>query len=271
MFKFIYITTNLTNGKKYIGQHIAKTLNDNYLGSGKALKHAINKYGLENFKREIIHFADSQEELNELEKFYISKYDACSNPDFYNIHIGGSGGNTIFGYTQEQMQEFIEKMSGVVSGEKNPMYGKKHKPQAINNMRESRKEYFEQLSEEELEEFKVKMSKVTIGENNGMYNKKHSPQTKQKMSENRKGKTSGEKNGMFNKKGENAINGQKVFMCDPEWNVIREFITTLEALRFLGVKGHVSLYKACKQKTPYKGYYWKKEFSSKAHLENVVE
>jgi hypothetical protein len=268
---FIYITTNLINGKKYIGQHTTKTLDDGYLGSGKALKHAVNKYGVENFKKEIIHFATSQEELNKLEKFYIDKFDACFNPNFYNIHIGGSGGNTKLGFTQEQQQEFSEKMSKIVSGENNGMHGKKHIEEAIYVMSEARKEYFGQLSDTELEEFKMKMSKVTLGENNGMYGKTHSDQSKIKMSVNSKGKTSGMKNGMFNKKGENALNGQKVFMCDSDWNIIREFNTTLEALKFLGVKGHVSLYKACKQKTPYKGYYWKKEFSSKVKLESVVE
>lgn len=42
-YGFIYITTNLINGKKYIGQK--KGYNDTYLGSGKILKLAIKKYG----------------------------------------------------------------------------------------------------------------------------------------------------------------------------------------------------------------------------------
>lgn len=44
----IYITTNLINGKIYIGQSIHS--NKNYLGSGVKLKKAIDKYGTENFK-----------------------------------------------------------------------------------------------------------------------------------------------------------------------------------------------------------------------------
>ena len=47
----IYKTTNLVNGKIYIGQD--SNNNPNYLGSGKLLKYAISKYGIENFKLSI--------------------------------------------------------------------------------------------------------------------------------------------------------------------------------------------------------------------------
>lgn len=56
MYGFIYITTNHINGKKYIGQ---KNYDKNgrwkeYLGSGIILKQAIQKYGVDNFSKEII-------------------------------------------------------------------------------------------------------------------------------------------------------------------------------------------------------------------------
>ena len=48
----IYKTTNLVNGKIYIGKD--KNNNPSYLGSGKILKLAIKKYGKENFTKETI-------------------------------------------------------------------------------------------------------------------------------------------------------------------------------------------------------------------------
>lgn len=50
MYGYIYKTTNLINGKIYIGQmHITIFLGNKYLGSGKILKQAINKDGYNNF------------------------------------------------------------------------------------------------------------------------------------------------------------------------------------------------------------------------------
>jgi hypothetical protein len=42
---FIYKTTNLLNGKYYIGMHVTNQIDDGYLGSGKYLNNAIKKYG----------------------------------------------------------------------------------------------------------------------------------------------------------------------------------------------------------------------------------
>lgn len=86
----IYKTTNLINGKFYVGKD-AKN-NPNYLGSGKALKHAINKYGKENFKKEILEVCSSLTELDEREKFWINELNALN--EGYNMTEGGTGGDT---------------------------------------------------------------------------------------------------------------------------------------------------------------------------------
>ena len=65
---YIYLTTNLVNGKKYIGQHNG-SIKDDYLGSGVLLVKAIKKYGKENFKKEILEERDITE-LDEKEKYW---------------------------------------------------------------------------------------------------------------------------------------------------------------------------------------------------------
>lgn len=72
--------------------------------------------------------------------------------------------------------------------------------------------------------------------------------------------TRGSKNGMYNKKGNNAVNGQKVYMMDDNGVIIKEFNTVALALDYIGTKGHTQLNKACRNNIKYKGYFWSKTF-----------
>ena len=118
MYGFIYITTNHINGKRYIGQKNYDTYGHwkNYLGSGVVLKSAIKKYGISNFSKEIIEECKTVEELNEREKYWIEHYNAVKSDDFYNIALGGDGGNTITGYTDEQKEALSNKLSAMRKG-----------------------------------------------------------------------------------------------------------------------------------------------------------
>jgi hypothetical protein len=89
MYGYIYETTNLINGKKYIGKHVSKDFDEKYKGSGKALKRAIKKYGFENFNCKILKECYSEEELNDSEIFYIQACGADTSNDYYNISSGG--------------------------------------------------------------------------------------------------------------------------------------------------------------------------------------
>ena len=66
MYGFIYITTNHINGKKYIGQKKYDKYDywKTYLGSGILLSRAINKYGRENFSKEIIEECETRDAKN---------------------------------------------------------------------------------------------------------------------------------------------------------------------------------------------------------------
>ena len=69
----VYKTTCLVNGKIYIGQHQTYNPNDNYLGSGRDLKDDIQKFGRENFKREILFDFDTQKEMDDKEKELVTE------------------------------------------------------------------------------------------------------------------------------------------------------------------------------------------------------
>ena len=115
-YGFIYVTTNNVNGKKYIGQCSLQQKNktESYLGSGKALKAAISKYGRESFSREIIFVAFSAADLNWAEQTLIEEFNATKSAEWYNIAPGGraSLGFTGKKHSKERNEKLSEKMKG---------------------------------------------------------------------------------------------------------------------------------------------------------------
>jgi hypothetical protein len=83
---------NIINNIKYYGRRVCNCPieEDDYLGSGKLLKLAIDKYGKNNFKKTIICICDSDEEMYEKEKEYINKFNAVYSYNYYNIDFGGA-------------------------------------------------------------------------------------------------------------------------------------------------------------------------------------
>lgn len=73
--------------------HSTNNLEDRYLGSGKYLWYAINKYGKENFHIEILEFFDTREALAEAEKKLVTEFQV-KDVNCMNLKLGGRGGFT---------------------------------------------------------------------------------------------------------------------------------------------------------------------------------
>ena len=179
---YIYKITNLVNGKTYIGQHKYKKLNDNYMGSGKILKQAQVKYGIEHFKKDILVFNIVKKDfINLLEKEYIKFYRSIGKAE-YNITDGGEGGNGgVKGHVpwnkgRHHSEKAKKKISEAMRGERNPQYGKHHS-----------------------EETKEKISESLKGHNACNKGKRHLNETKKKISRSMRGKHIGENNPSYGK------------------------------------------------------------------------
>ena len=106
-YGFIYITTNLINGKRYLGQKIFDEKWKGYLGSGVVLRAAIKKYGKENFSRNIINICYSADELNSIEYELSVFFDVVESDDWYNVVYGG-GSTPGLRHTDETKQKLRE-------------------------------------------------------------------------------------------------------------------------------------------------------------------
>ena len=198
-YNYIYLITNNLNGKIYVGKHSTDNLNDCYMGSGKLIKLAYNKYGIENFSKKILAFADTEDELNDLEMFYIKDLDAKTKG--YNLTDGGDG---IIGY--EYSDETKRKISAARKGkllseeQKQKLSvahkGKQHSEETKRKMSCTRKGKPSPTKGKPMsEEAKHKISEAMKGKNKGKKFGPHSNDTKQKMSEAMQGKNKGKKFG----------------------------------------------------------------------------
>ena len=161
----IYKTTNIINGKIYIGKD--EKNNPKYLGSGTILKLAIKKYGKENFKKEILEYCNNREFLCILEIYWIEKLQSKNPKIGYNIKNGGNGGYTYI--DNEEIKYKISKNHADISGEKNPMFGKKHTDESRLKMSINTKKCYEK-NPHLIDKLKKMRKKLSKGRKNPNYN-----------------------------------------------------------------------------------------------------
>lgn len=104
----IYKITNLINNKIYIGKDT--TSNPNYFGSGLLINRAFEKYGKDNFIKEVIDETDDYIELSKKEIYWIEQYNSIDRKIGYNISKGGDGGDTLSNHPElDLIREKISK------------------------------------------------------------------------------------------------------------------------------------------------------------------
>ena len=143
----IYLFT-FPNGKYYVGRtnNYEQRLATHKHKASKKIRHelywAINKYGWDNVKKEVLDKSNTLEEIVAMEYEYIVKYDSIRNG--YNMtentKVGGS--NWIGRENSEEFMDFKEYMSKVMSGKNNGMYGKSHKEETIKLQKQKAKGRF---------------------------------------------------------------------------------------------------------------------------------
>lgn len=221
----VYEIRNNINNKLYIGQYSGNNF-ESYYGSGKLIKAAINKYGLDNFTKTILEECNNKNDLNDREIFWIKEKNSILYG--YNLTEGGTGGDTsnFIDYSDKWKEkqkinakkyweslsesEWIER-SNKVKGENNGMFGKvgywkdKNIPkEIIQKGLDSRRSYEGEQNPNwkggtsyKYCECGVKISPINStcikcrdksGNNNPFFGKQHSEETKKRLSEKRKGK-----------------------------------------------------------------------------------
>ncbi|QAU04576.1 homing endonuclease [Vibrio phage Va1] len=183
MYYTVYKITNKLNDKIYIGVHKTKDLDDGYMGSGIHLKRSQEKYGIENFEKEIMHIFDNSEDMYVKESELVNE-EFLSRDDTYNIKLGGYGG---FDYINEHCGNQGIRLNNVLSDEKRRLGNTKN----AEKFEDSEYAYIfgKNISRKLKEYYKVNESPFK--------GKKHSDETKIKISEKNSNNQMGWKNSQY--------------------------------------------------------------------------
>lgn len=205
----IYKTTNILNGKFYVGQTASK--NVKYLGSGKLLLIAIKEHGRHNFSREIIEYCDI-DKLDEREIFWISKLSPHYNIDGGGYNRSKDTGRAI-SLAKMGKPAWNKGLRGIYTKESLELMSKKAKERTAPNPFKGKKH-----SKETKYKISIKNKGRLAGNKNPMYgicrygtknynyNHRWSEELKQKQSKYFTGKRTGINNPNYGKRGKDSKN-----------------------------------------------------------------
>lgn len=225
----VYKTTNLITGKFYIGKD--KYNNPNYLGSGVKLKDAIKRYGLDNFKKEIVEYCKSYNHLNERERFWIEYYQSTDATVGYNISTGGDGGNN---FTNHPNKERYRNKLSLASSAVNKKLEEKRRADSINLWQKEsyRLKVMNGIKRRYEDPEYIERLKQSI---KAAHNK---PDVRKKKSEVQKGSKNSRWLG-------------KIVVTNPDGFIIGKYETAVEASKHLKIPAH-TIREKCRSGEPYK-------------------
>lgn len=175
----IYETINKINGQNYIGKHITNNPYDDYLGSGKYLKRAIKKYGVENFEKKVLYIFDNKEDMDRKEAELVDEeyLKFCKT---YNLKQGGDGG-----------WDYINENGFAKNKEHGVIGGSIHKKRMKEDMvyRQKRIDTWIKMIKQRHKEGKIKYDTFT--------GKHHTDETKRKIGQKNSIHQQGEKNSQY--------------------------------------------------------------------------
>lgn len=195
MNNYIIYKYTSPSGKHYIGQtnDIVRRKSQHKKTNGcPCFKAAVDKYGFENFKFDILEENLTVEEANIKEEYYINEYNSLA-PNGYNLHTGGLN-HSISEITRERLRNAL-------SGENNPNFGKRHSEETkakiglsskyrkssmlgrTHTTEAKNKMSLSSTNKFHTEETKLKIKKATTGENHPLFGKHHNESTKLKLQE----------------------------------------------------------------------------------------
>lgn len=162
MLYTVYQVTHRESGKVYIGKHQTLNVADGYMGSGKWIKAAIKKHGVEAFSKEVLYVFETEAEMNAKEAELVTE-EFCLREDTYNLCNGGNGG---FSHINRSRSEIEYKRIGKLGGQAGTVKKAPHSRKTMLRLH-----------------FEGKLKHDSFG----MLGKKHPDISKEKMSQSNKG------------------------------------------------------------------------------------